>query len=119
MPLEAAERAADPLLHVVRYRGVAEADLHERVELPAELELLAALEARRQVLLEGFQRLSGERAVGIGEQLPERLIAAHGIDPFHAFTRPRRRAQSHSSRSRALRPRCSRAITVPGGQGRT
>src|SRR5262249_10601020 len=103
MALDTAQRAADPLLHALRQRRVTQAGPHERIELPAELELLAAVVARRQVRLEGVRWFSGERAVEIGEQLPERLFAAHGVDPFHAFTRPRRRAQSHSSRSRALR----------------
>src|SRR5262249_33988844 len=91
--------------------------LHESIHAPAELEAVAAVEAVFQMPLEDVERLAFQRAIQVRKELVHGLLARHAVGHgVHTFTKPRRRAHSHSARSSALRPRWSRDMIVPTGQ---
>src|SRR5512143_2995279 len=107
------------LLEAERQGRLAETGAHEGVEPAAELQPVAALEAGLEVALERLGVLASEGAVQVLEEAPLRVRAAHGVHGFSPLTSPRWTAQSHSRRSRVLRPRCSLDMTVPTGHFRT
>src|SRR5205814_9921219 len=110
---------ADPRGKVARHGWLRKVFLHEGVHAPAEGELVAARQAFVEVGFLIVQYLARERPVEVGEELLHRLRTTEPAHSRSSFTKPWRRAQSQSVRSRIFRARCRRDITVPIGQPST
>src|SRR5262245_20704441 len=108
----------NPGLDAGRRRHITQPVLHERVELPAKLELVATIEANPEVFLKRFQLPASQGTVHVGEELAHRLVTAQSFG-CHVLTSRLRLAHSQSSRSRIFRPRCNLDITVPTGRPST
>src|SRR5262245_41323990 len=77
-PERTSDSQHDPVLESLRQSRLAQRH-DEGVEAAAELQPVAAVEARLQVGLDRVERLAGDRAIQIGEELPHRLVAGHPV----------------------------------------